>query len=298
MTLDSPESGGATSGGLVLWKPVGFTSRAALVEVQRTLDLGRLGHAGTLDPLACGLLILLVGEGRKFQNLFTAHIKEYEARIVLGMGSGSEDGEGPLWSVVPRPVLPDAERIATVAAGFVGEYRHVPPRFSAVRIQGQRSHRRARRGEVVEPAPRTVTLHAVEMISWRAPVLRLRVRCDAGTYVRSLARDLGDALGVGAFLAGLRRTRIGEFGGTDAVSLKEVARGHWMSLEALLRHEPAVEVTPEDVRRLGHGQQVPAPETAAGAVVVWCQGRVRGLAQVRDAQLHARRWLKSESAET
>ena len=293
------------SGGVLVWKPAGITSRGALEEVERRLGVRGLGHAGTLDPLASGILILLGGEARKFQNLLTSHTKEYVARMVLGVRSHSDDGEGPLWSVVPRPTIPDAAAIAESILAFRGEYTHVPPRLSAVRVAGRRSYERARAGEDVEPEARTVTLHDVEVLSLELPNIRFGVRCDAGTYVRSLVRDIGEQLGTGAFLAGLRRTEVGPFREADAVPLHQIGEGSWIPTEKLLEREPGIEVNPDSEQRLRNGQKVDfTPQdiaatkrlrgeaTVQGAAIAWCEGRVRGLVDVYGRIIFPRRWLK------
>ncbi|MFQ5655165.1 MAG: tRNA pseudouridine(55) synthase TruB [Planctomycetota bacterium] len=288
------------SGGIAIWKPVGITSRAALEEAERALGVRPLGHTGTLDPLACGILVLLGGEGRKFQELLVEGEKEYRARLILGMGSGSDDAEGPLWSTVPRPALPALSQIDEALDAFRGGYRQAPPRLSAVRVDGRRAYDRARRGEEVDPPPRPVRIDAIEVEGWEPPLLELMVRCGPGAYLRSLARDLGERLACGGFLAGLRRTALGSFREADAVPLFAVAEERWLPLEEILTAAPRVEVSAGEGRRLSHGQEVRlAPGRAAapqGRVVTWSEGRVRGLAEVRGSHLYPRRWLAAESA--
>lgn len=280
----------------MVWKPAGPTSRRCLEEAQRRVGVWPLGHTGTLDPLACGLLLLLGGEARKFQELLTDHDKEYEARVVIGMGSHSEDSEGPLWCSIPRQAPPSLTAIETVLRTLEGDQDQVPPRLSAIRVAGRRSHDRARSGEEFELAPRRVRIYRIEVISWAAPVLRLRVACGSGTYIRSLARDVGDRLGTAAFLSGLRRTRLGSLVERDAVALSNLTPQRWVSLEDLLRRLPRVDVDLESARRLRHGQRVPVergPES--GRAVLWCHEKVVGLVEMRGRVVFPRRMLQSDA---
>ena len=199
----------APSGGLVIWKPIGISSRAAVNQVERALGWRGLGHTGTLDPLAAGILILLGGQARKFQDFLMGARKVYDARIALGYGSLSADTEGPVHCVWPRPELPTREQIAGALAGFHGEIDQVPPRLSAVRVAGQRAYQRARSGEDIDLAPRRVRVWGTELLDWQPPVLHVRVESGPGFYVRAFAEDLGEILGCGGFLASLRRTHAG-----------------------------------------------------------------------------------------
>lgn len=279
------------SGGIAVWKPAGMSSRAALEAAQKQLSIRPLGHTGTLDPLACGLLLLLGGEARKFQGVLTEHDKEYEARIVLGMGSSSEDGEGPLWSHVPRFGTLSAQQIDAVLPDFVGTLQQVPPRLSAIRVAGKRAYQRARRGEEVELAPRQVTVHSIETLDWSSPVLRLRIRCGSGTYIRSLARDLGRALGTSAFLASLRRTQLGGLREESSVPLARVSQESWMTIEEVLAGFPRIEVDSEAAGRLRLGQRLSSDDGELGKVAAWCDGLVVGLVEVTGGMVQPRRIL-------
>lgn len=268
-------------------------------QAERLLGERPLGHTGTLDPLASGILVLLAGEARKFQSLVTDHDKSYEARVVLGVESGSEDAEGPLWCRTPRGDLPDRTAVDAALAEFLGGYEQTPPRLSAVRIDGERSHTRARRGEDVTPTSRTVRIDAIEVLAWEAPLLTLRVACGPGTYIRSLARDLGERLGTGAFLAGLRRTSVGSFGEGDATPLASLSIDAWRSAEEVVGDVPRVDVSAAVAGRLALGQRVP-PEDGKlpdGQAAAWCEGRAVGIVEPRGDVLQPRRWLKADAAE-
>lgn len=181
-----------------------------------------MGHAGTLDPMATGLLVVLVGRATKQQERFMGLEKTYEAEVTLGATSTTDDGEGTItdWSTEheERNMKPDENEVEQILNQFTGEIEQVPPRHSAVKVQGQRAYKLARNGEEVELEPRPVTVHDVSDINYDYPVLELTLRVSSGTYIRSLARDMGEALDTGGYLSSLRRTRIGEHSVDDAVS--------------------------------------------------------------------------------
>jgi len=283
------------TGGVLIWKPVGPTSRRALEEAERLLGSGPLGHTGTLDPLAEGLLLLLGGEARKFQAQLTDHSKRYSAELILGEESESLDAEGPLSCRVPRPRLPERAEIELALDRFRGGYAQVPPRHSAVHVEGERAWRRARRGEAMEIAPRPVRIGRIEILEAEIPRLRLDIECGPGTYIRSLVRDLGDALGAGAYLSALARTGLGGFSAADAAPLEGLSRRDWRPLEAILAALPRLDVPPELRDRLALGQRVPLPglreeRPAAGERVIWCEGVVVGLGEVKGGIIQPRRW--------
>ncbi len=210
---------------LVLDKPVGLSSHAAARRAQRALDANRAGHAGTLDPAASGVLLVGLGKATRLLEYLAGHDKAYRARVRLGRVTDTLDREGRLLEERPVPPLAD-DAIEAALAGLRGSQLQVPPVFSAVKQGGERLYRRARRGEDVRPEPRPVTVHRLALVERDGPDLVLDVVCSKGTYVRSLARDLGEALGTGATLWGLVRTRSGPFRLEEAAPLAEVeARG-------------------------------------------------------------------------
>lgn len=238
------------------------------------------------------MLVLIGGEARKFQELLSRRDKVYVARIWMGIVSGSEDSEGPLWSRWPRAEFPSTEEIRAALESFGSGYDQVPPTFSAVRRDGQRLHELARRGEDVEaPPPRSVQLQSVQLLGWEPPVATVEIACSAGTYIRSFARDLGERLGVGAYLCGLRRTAIGGVVESVARPLQSLRPEHWLSLEEILAPLPAIEVTRDEASRLSHGQFAPRPSEELGERVAWCEGRVLGLVRVEGHRLLPKRWL-------
>lgn len=283
------------TGGIVVWKPIGLSSRRALEWAQSRLGVGDLGHSGTLDPRAAGLLVLIGGEARKFQDLLSRRDKVYRARIWLGVVSGSEDSEGPLWSSWPRPGMPSSTVVTDAIDSFGSGYDQIPPKFSAVRQQGKRLHVLARRGEPMpEPKPRTVHFHSLRLVRYEPPILDLEVHCSSGTYIRSLARDLGERLGTGAYLAGLRRTAIGGVVESESRPLQSVGPDDWCSLEDILRTLPAIQISADEEGSLSHGQAVSRSIEEVGERVAWVGDRVAGLVNVGGGQIRSKRWLSNE----
>ena len=207
------------SGVLNLDKPAGITSAAAVAKVKRMLPRGtKIGHAGTLDPFATGVLLLLIGKATKACEKLMGRPKRYDAVVKLGATTETDDPESP---EVPAEgvVAPDRNAVGRAVAGFVGDILQRPPVYSALKVAGRRACDRVRDGQAVQLEPRGVRVYGLEVVGYEWPLLRLRVDCGRGTYVRSLARDIGQALKVGGYLLELRRTRIGEFDVGDAVTL-------------------------------------------------------------------------------
>ncbi|MDR2063747.1 MAG: tRNA pseudouridine(55) synthase TruB [Candidatus Nomurabacteria bacterium] len=200
-------------------KPAGVSSFGVVARVRRQLSekAGRkvkVGHTGTLDPFATGLLILLSGKMTKKSGEFLKLDKVYEAVLKLGFVSATDDPEGELREVSASQ--PNLATLESVVASFVGEITQTPPIFSAIKINGQRAYKLARRGEVPEMPRRKVTIYEMEILEYAYPVLKIRCRVSSGTYIRSLARDIGEKLGTGAYLTELRRTKVGEYRVEDA----------------------------------------------------------------------------------
>jgi len=210
------------NGLLILDKPAGITSAAAVNRVKRLLPRGtKIGHAGTLDPFATGVLVLLIGRATKQCEALMNQPKQYEATIKLGATTETDDPESP------EQATPDAksvDRVAIEAAlpQFIGAIQQTPPVYSALKIAGQRACDRTRAGESIEMEPRTVNVYGIELLRFAWPELELRIDCGRGTYVRSLARDIGATLNVGGYLLKLRRTRVGEHDLQRAATLSEL----------------------------------------------------------------------------
>jgi tRNA pseudouridine55 synthase len=286
-------------GVLLLDKPVGPSSSAVLQAVKRLLNADKAGHAGTLDPLASGLLPLLFGEATKFAQYGLEAAKEYVADVRLGAATDTGDAEGAV--IEQRPVAVDEPAIARALAGFRGEIRQVPPMYSALKKDGQPLYALARAGKTVEREARLVTIHEMELVSRKDDLLRLRIRCSKGTYVRQLAADLGLALGTVAHLAALRRTAVAGLRLDQAVTLDdlqalgEAARLAWLlPPERLLEHLPRVDLEEALAGRFLNGQAVRTPDVAPGPVRVYQKGALLGVGesgqggQLQPARLIAR----------
>lgn len=209
---------------LVLDKPVGITSARAVGQVKRLLPRGtKIGHAGTLDPFATGVLLLLIGKSTKLCEKLMDEPKQYVTTVKLGATSASDDPESPEEArQISAP--PGQDSVDDALKTFTGSIQQRPPIFSAMKIKGRRAYDLARAGRVVEMPPRTVQVYAIERLSYAWPFLSLRIDCGRGTYIRAIARDLGEALAVGGYLTELRRTRVGPFGVDDAVTVEQAAQ--------------------------------------------------------------------------
>ncbi|MEZ6197255.1 MAG: tRNA pseudouridine(55) synthase TruB [Planctomycetota bacterium] len=275
------------NGILLVDKPRGPTTRDVLRTLSYRLGMRSTGHCGTLDPLATGLVVVVSGAATRIQDLLTGSDKTYRAGLTFGATSATEDAEGPITPTAPEGELraPPRAELEAVLAGFVGEYDQRPPVFSAVRIEGRRLHKMAREGELPEEIPlRRVRIDRIELIDYDWPRAEIEVACGAGTYVRSLGRDIGEALGVGAYLHGLRRTRSGDFDVAEAHDPETVELDAVLPLERAFRHEPGLEVSEDEFVRLLQGKRLPAPE---GRLVIHDEivrlgGRVAGRLRALD----------------
>jgi len=275
-------------GVLLLDKPVGPSSSAVLQAVKRLLNAEKAGHAGTLDPLASGLLPLLFGEATKFAQFGLDAPKEYVADVQLGAATDTGDAEGEI--VERRPVNVDADALAQALARFRGVIQQVPPMYSALKHEGQPLYALARAGETVEREARTITVHELELVSRSEDLLRLRILCSKGTYVRQLAVDLGLALGTVAHLAGLRRTAVGALRLDQAVALDDLqalgeeSRRAWLlPPDRLIEHLPRVDLEEPLAGRFRNGQAVQARALPAGACRVYQAGVLLGVAEASAA---------------
>ncbi|MBL8055517.1 MAG: tRNA pseudouridine(55) synthase TruB [Anaerolineales bacterium] len=257
-----------TSGLLLIDKPSGPTSHDVVAAVRRGAREKQVGHAGTLDPLATGLLVVCLGAATRLSEYLLGEAKGYQARVRFGQATTTYDAAGEVTAASDRQ--PERAEVEAALAGFRGPLQQRPPAFSAIKRGGQRAYDLARRGEAVDLAPRPVTIHALRLTDWAPPDCGLEVRCSAGTYIRSLAHDLGQVLGCGAHLAALRRTHSGHFELGAARPLAEwqaaFAAGAWQAhllpMDAAVPEWPAVPLTADETRRVQNGQAIPL--TAAG----------------------------------
>lgn len=276
------------NGILLVDKPVGPTSHDVVARVRRAAGQRKVGHAGTLDPLASGLLVLALGRATRTVEYLTDHDKEYEAVVVLGQTTATFDGEGEILTRHEGP-LPGRDEVAAMLVQFRGGILQRPPLFSAIKVDGEPLYQKARRGERVRVTPRPVTIHHLTLTEWAPPLVGLHVRCSKGTYIRSLAHDLGASLGVGAYLKQLRRTASGPFTLEHALSLDEIdemseaeLEGALLPLGSGLDELDARTVSAAEVERLRHGQALPADEGEGIVRLVDEQGALVAIARWRE----------------
>ncbi|HEU5432398.1 MAG TPA: tRNA pseudouridine(55) synthase TruB, partial [Thermomicrobiales bacterium] len=210
MSERAPAAPVGLHGFLVIDKPAGWTSFDVVARARRLLGEKRIGHAGTLDPAATGVLPLAVGAARKTLEFLAEASKTYDAEITFGVETDTWDRDGAVVAMADAGEL-TRDQIAGALEPFRGSFAQTPPMHSAIKIGGRKLYQLARKGEEIERPARSVTIHALDLLGWESPVARLRVDCSKGTYIRSLAHDLGAALGMGAHLSALRRTRTGPF---------------------------------------------------------------------------------------
>lgn len=203
-----------------IYKPKGITSFDVIFKLRKMTGIKKIGHAGTLDPLASGVLVVAIGrEYTKQLEQLTLTDKEYEAEITLGQTSTTDDDEGEKTQFVVEEV-PSENSVNHVVHSFIGEINQLPPVYSAIKVKGVPAHRRVRKGQTVDLKPRKVVIHDIEIVSFSWPLLRIKVHCGKGVYIRSLARDIGERLKVGGYLSELIRTRVGEYRLEDAVRIE------------------------------------------------------------------------------
>ena len=252
-------------GVLVVDKPAGPTSHDIVDRARRVLETRRVGHTGTLDPFATGVLPLCIGRATRLARFLAAGEKTYRTRVRLGFATTTDDLTGaPLGD--PRPVDVAQGALEQALASLVGSFDQVPPAFSARHVGGRRLYELARRGEAVARAATPVTVHALDLVSLRSDTLELEVRCSSGTYVRALARDLGERLGTGAHLVALQRTRSSGFDLGQAVPGDTLAGAaeRIIPLSRLLPDWPAVSVGEEGLRLVRHGRELGAEVVLSG----------------------------------
>jgi tRNA pseudouridine55 synthase len=240
-------------------KPAGLTSREVVGRVEGLIRGVKCGHAGTLDPLATGVLVVCVGPATRLIQYVQRLPKEYRAVFQLGRRSVTDDVEGEVELVADAPE-PTLAQIEAVVPQFVGEIEQRPPAFSAIKVDGQRSYDRARRGEEFELPARTITIHRLEVLRYEYPELELAIECGSGTYVRSLARDLAAALGTAAVMSALERTAIGDFRVEEAVALDAITNStfaeHLQPPIEALRCLPQIAVNDRELAELRYGRPI------------------------------------------
>ena len=273
----------ALFGVINLDKPSGITSRAAINRLQGQVRPGKMGHGGTLDPLASGVLLLLVGKATRLMPYVQRLNKKYLATFQLGVESETEDVEGTVTEVEGAVEL-TREQVQAELPRWTGTIMQRPPSFSALKIKGERAHKLARQGRLVEMSAREVVIHQVEIDHFQYPFLRLQICCGSGTYVRSLGRDIAHALDSGAVMSQLVRTAIGEFTVETACSLDDLQEqglaAHLLPARTLVNDLPALTVDPGQWSLLAHGRAIDFPLDQAGEEfsLVDSEGKLLGIA--------------------
>lgn len=248
------------SGLLNLNKPPGMTSRRAVDLAGRASGCRRVGHTGTLDPLASGVLVVCVGQATRLTDHIHQLPKQYAATFLLGRQSPTEDVEGDV-TLLTNPPIPSALEITRAASHLTGEILQRPPAFSALKVAGRRAYDLARRGDRVELEPRRIVVHRLEVAAYEYPELRLDIQCSSGTYVRSLGRDLAEFLGTAAVMSALVRTAVGDFCLSDAIAPDRLSSDNWIDYllppGRAVQHLPQIVLSDEQVGRIRAGQFIP-----------------------------------------
>ncbi len=264
------------TGALVVDKPVGMTSHDVVKVIRQGTGIRRAGHTGTLDPRASGVLVVLIGPAVRLSEFLSASDKRYQAIVRFGVATDTYDTEGKQVGETKSVDHLTEEDFQKLLRNYEGKIAQVPPAHSAIKINGEKAYNLARRGEEVELEPRMINVYNLELLEWAPPEAVVDVYASSGTYVRSLANDLGNDLGVGAHLTGLRRTKNGQFTLRDAVRLQDLQEafevGDWykylIPAAETLADWHTVELTPEDVDKIKHGHRIPAQPGDSG----WARG--------------------------
>lgn len=291
----------AIDGVLLLDKPLGLTSQQAVSRVKRLLNADKAGHAGTLDPLATGLLPVALGEATKFSQFILESDKTYCATLKLGVVTTTGDAEGEI--LRQQPVVVDRSNLLDTLPRFLGRQTQIPPMYSAVKIDGQPLYRYARAGIDMPRKAREICLHDIQLIDFKEEILVIRVMCSKGTYIRVLAEDIGNALGCGAHLCGLVREAAGGFDLGDGIAIEALealpleSRRTWLlGTDAFALGLPRLDLMAEEATRLGWGQLLSCPSASDGIKRIYGpENRFLGVGEVLAGQLTARRLVSHVS---
>ena len=250
------------NGIVIIDKPAGWTSQDVTARLRRVFGTRRIGHGGTLDPMATGVLPVFVGRATRGVEFFEHAEKTYETELLLGVATDTEDTTGTV--LFRREVSVTPEQLAAVLERFRGEIMQIPPMYSALKVNGQKLCDLARKGRQVERQPRPVTIHELTLLSREGDTLRLRVRCSKGTYIRTLCADVGEALGCGVCMQALRRTQAGEYTIAEAVPLQRLLESpepetYLRNVDTMFRGYPAVKLTANQEKRCRNGNAISVP---------------------------------------
>ncbi|MFN2187446.1 MAG: tRNA pseudouridine(55) synthase TruB [Candidatus Promineifilaceae bacterium] len=249
----------SAEGVLNINKPAGLTSHDVVNHIRRVTGIKRIGHTGTLDPLATGVLLLCVGRATRLAEYLVGQDKRYRALIHLGKETDTYDREGQVVSELPVEATHDD--VEKTLECFRGEIQQQAPAYSAIKVGGEALYKKARRGEKPDSPTRNVTVYEITLQSWNTPFLEIELLCSSGTYIRSIAHDIGRALGCGGSLETLIRLSVGDFSIDDAIGLEDMDSENWRSplhpLDSAVSHLARIVVSLEQAERLGHGQLTP-----------------------------------------
>lgn len=274
-----------------LFKPPGMTSSDAVVWLRRQLHEKRIGHTGTLDPEAAGVLPVLVGKASRLSDILMQHDKQYVAEAVFGRATDTQDAWGT--TTEQGGTLPDEQQVREALKGFTGRQLQMPSAYSAVRVDGKKAYELARQGKTPQLKAREVMIYALELIDFQQDRCRIRIDCSKGTYVRALIHDLGQKLGCPAHMGALLRTRVGEFQLKDTVTVEQVMQQGTdvlQPMEAALTGLSRVDISPDAYARLINGNpirrsDVVSGEPCEGVVQVFCKNEFMALGRWDDAQI-------------
>jgi len=278
-------------------KPLGISSHNALSGVKKLFKVRKAGHAGTLDPAATGVLLICLNEATKITNYLSDLDKEYIVTAKLGESSDTYDSEGTITKRAENFSVSAAD-IESVIKKFLGEIEQIPPMYSAIKMSGKPLYKLARKGIEVERKPRKINIKSIEIVKFALPFLTLKVSCSKGTYIRSLCHDIGEALGTGAYVTGLERTRIGGFKIEDSAGLDELPGKNTSlcSIDSALAHLPEIILDGNDLKRAIHGNPVNFPSgfpdfPASFVRLKYPDGRLFGIGKVSGNSIKIERLL-------
>ncbi|MBI4472222.1 MAG: tRNA pseudouridine(55) synthase TruB [Acidobacteria bacterium] len=280
------------NGVFIIDKPEGLTSHDVVQRIRKMFKTSKVGHLGTLDPMATGVLPVCIGKGTRLGQFLPNSPKEYIGEIRFGFSTTTYDRQGTITGS-EQPVTVTRAEIEQAMAGMTGEIEQIPPPFSAKKLGGVPAHKLARRGATVEIAPVKVTVYAFEMTRLELPLMTFRVVCSPGTYIRSLAHDLGRKVGCGAHLTSLRRTRSGDFTEADAVPLQRLSAEDLIPMDQMLASWPRIEVGGTDEDRVVHGNPIPGSGSIPFARIFNKKGEFIALASVENGLVRPRLVLTS-----
>lgn len=272
-----------TSGILLLNKPSGISSNQALQKAKKILKVSKAGHFGTLDPLAEGLLIIGINSGTKLSKFLLNDEKEYEATIRLGISTDTDDSEGKVITTDDNEI--SIETLLEALDQFRGEQTQIPPKYSAIKIQGRKLYDYARKGEEIDIQPRKVTIHFLEVLEFEYPILQIKLKVSKGTYIRSIARDLGFKLGIGAHLTKLVRTEQGKFSLLNATTFENLDEQKILDLDQVFSEMSCIEISSSQLKDLEHGRRPSFKNSKTGLVALKHSNKIAGLARIDNGEL-------------